>query len=164
LKLLEDGARQRVLLCQRRAEGRLFDQLERVSGIVDHQNHDKHLTSVYVNPDRTVLVHHADVPTAEKIPPGRWVEVLIARHDERINSYSVAETRAGESNDIRVHVAALRLNPKGFGFVGDDIYVPQQLAANLMDGTTVIVVAKRERKRDRPSELQWRAVAVEACR
>jgi hypothetical protein len=163
LKLLEDGARQRVLVCERRAEGHPFDQLERLLGIVDHQNYDKHLTSVYVDPDRTILVHYADAPAAEELLPGRAVEVRIARHDERINSYSIAETEMGQSDNIGVQVGPIRLNPKGFGFVGDDIYVPKQLAANLADGTLVRAVAKRERKRDRPGELQWRAVAVEAC-
>lgn len=161
IRIDEGGHGPRVVDAHPRDDGASFDCLDKLPGVIQHQNVEKQLASVYLNPDDFILLHYSDFPAAADLPAGQGVEVVCASHEDRLRAYNFVAMRVAEGEDIRLVRDGLRKHEKGFAFV-DDVFLSPPLAEPWDDGQLVDVVAVRQWSRKGPRRLQWNAVAVHA--
>ena len=162
LRVLDGERGPRVVDVEPRNEGGPFDCLTNMQGVVQHQNVEKQLVSVYLGPDDFVLLRYSDFPTAEELAPGQGLELRCATHADRLHAYHMQVREIPDSDDIRHAHGPLRKNQRGFAFVGDDLFVNPHLAESWDDGQLVEVLAIRQRDRKDADKLQWNAVVVRA--
>ncbi len=150
------GDRLTAVVVKKRDGGQPFDQLERLYGILD--NHGEGKAFIYLNPEQHCTVAYADFPQIQMVLPGTALEVICARHRERINLYKFGQTTFVENANICIRIGTLRLHYKGFGFV-EDVFVPPNLAEPLQEGKNFefICVKKIDRKKNK---LSWTAIAL----
>jgi len=159
LKILKVAGRESLIEINSREDGKLFDCIESRAGVVEHRNDEKHVTAVYVSPNCTVVLHHDRVPAAGMLSEGEFVRVFVTQDGDRFYGVAVERTEPFDSDHIGVVKGLFRSNPKGFGFVDPDIFVPAQLAS-LIEGdaeVTVLAIQAMDRKKER---LGWKAVSL----
>ncbi|MBD2488660.1 DUF7017 domain-containing protein [Aulosira sp. FACHB-615] len=145
-----------VVLMEKRQSGIHFDQLERIYGIVDHHHEGK--AFIYLNPQKQFTLTYTDFPVIQTMKPGMSIEMICARHRDRINPYQIFAVSFRQTENISLVVGVLRLHPNGFGFVGD-AFVSPELASQLKDGQEIhLIVAKKLDKRK--NQLGWKAIAL----
>ncbi|BAZ51953.1 hypothetical protein NIES4103_46120 [Nostoc sp. NIES-4103] len=152
----ESDERRTVVLIEKRPSDILFDQLERVYGIVDQHRDEK--VFIYLNPQKQFTLTYTDFPVNQNMEPGTPVEMICARHGDRINPYQVFVVPFRQTVNIAFVKGVLRLHQNGFGFV-EDAFVSPDLASQLKEGQEVnlIVTKKLDKKKN---QLGWKAIAI----
>ena len=142
-----------------RERGEPFDCLDRVYGVVDHQNHDKGLASVYVSEKEYCLLPYTEFNSAREWNSGSPVTIWCTHSKDRLRPYRAGVGSFQETEWIMRVNGRLSVLPEGFGFV-ENVFVPPRLAQTLEDGSKVSLVAVRKRNK-KTDELGWTAVGVE---
>lgn len=145
-----------VVGVEKRNSGQPFDQLERIYGILS--GHQPEKAFVYINPDQQSILKYIDFPEIKVLSLGTAIQIICARHGERINPYQICESTWVENQNISQRSGNFQFHQNGFGFV-EDVFVPPHLASQLKDGqqTSCIVVKKLDKKKNR---LGWTAIAL----
>lgn len=150
------GDRLTAVVVKKRDYGQPFDQLERLYGILDRHRDGK--AFVYLNPYQHCTVAYADFPQIEMVLPGTALEVICARHRERINPYKLVTITFVENANICIRIGTLRLHSKGFGFV-EDVFVPPNLAETLHEGQMIKFICAKKLD-PKKNKLGWTAIAL----
>jgi tetratricopeptide (TPR) repeat protein len=145
---------------KRRSDGTLYDCLDAITGVIDHHNADKSLTSVYVPEDRFVLLHHKDYPAAKDLAPGSGVRVWVCEDKRGFRGYRFEPAEVEDSAWIQRFTGVVNVHDQGFGFL-DEVFVPPPLAQQCDDYEVVQVLAVRKRNKKR-MQLGWTAVSISA--
>ena len=157
-KVFEDNDRLILVEAAARPEGHLFDSVQQAHGVVDHQNIDKQLASVYLTDSEFFVLRYSDHDGIESLQPGASVLLKYTEFRDRknVHLYEMAEFK--ETQWFKKVHGQISLNPNGFGFV-DNVFVPPGIAQNFTDGETVtLVAAVKENKKRR--ELGWVALGT----
>jgi hypothetical protein len=156
--VLDDGERPRIFEITRRHGGMRFDCLDEVAGVIDHQNRDKALASVYLAPDRVCLLPYRDFPSAENWAPGTPVRVHYVSSNNRLRSYHAALWTMPISSSIRRAEGIIALHAGGYGFV-DEVFVPPRVAQAYCNGQHISLVAVIQPNK-KTGRLGWVAVGA----
>jgi hypothetical protein len=140
-----------------RAQGESFDCLDSVYGVVDHQNREKCLVSVYVTATEFCLLPFKEFDLVSGWQPGNPVTIWCTRSDSRLRPYRAEIASFHETEWISRISGEISVHPKGFAFV-KDVFVPPHLAKLFEDGCEVSVVAVRKRNK-KTNSLDWTAIA-----
>lgn len=162
LKVREHRGRVTLLDLKSRRDGKPFDCLDSIVGVVEHCNKEKGVTAVYVSATNELLLRHDRVPLAESLTEGEFVAVFVMDDRDRqvgAGFLRLESTELIESADIKITDGRFRANPKGFGFVDPDVFVPPTLAGLMGDGEHAAIIAVRKMDKKKGA-LGWRAVAV----
>jgi hypothetical protein len=154
--LLEDAERPLIVELSRRADGCPFDCLQEVTGIIDHQNREKLLASIYITETQFCLLRYEENPRVATWVPGTAVRIWCTVSDDRIRAYRAELGDVTDGALIRSVRGAIRIHAKGFGFV-DDVFVPPDIAQRYADGQDVALIAvwKLNKKRN---QMGWAVV------
>ena len=150
-----------VMALKARNEGEPFDSLAEVYGILDHQNEQKGLASIFLTPSDFCLLRYKDFEEVREWAAGSPVFLKCAREKEgRYRAYKVRRGHFRESEWIKRETETLRVHEKGFGFV-KDVFVPPRLVRAELSGVRVTIVALLKPKgRGESRELGWQAVSM----
>jgi len=157
-------SRYEILALKTRENGKLFDCLEKVEGILDHQNTSKRLASIYLSATGFCLLNYDKFKEVSKWEIGTPVILMCTQQDGKYRAYNAQKGIFRESQWISKKTGILQIHERGFGFVGDS-FVPPSLVKKHLDGVEVTVVALRKpKKRNEPKVLGWQAVTLnDAC-
>ena len=155
--VLQQEQRSIIIELKPRVQGDPFDCLDSVYGVVDHQNREKSLVSVYITETEFCLLPHKDFDSASEWRPGSPVTIQCTRSKERLRPYRAKIASFQETEWITRVSGEISVHPKGFAFV-NDVFVPPHLAKSFEDGRVVSVVAVRKRNK-KTNALGWTAIA-----
>jgi tetratricopeptide (TPR) repeat protein len=155
-KVFEDQGRLSMIEVRSRDEGESFDCLDRTIGVIDHQNTDKGLASVYLTESQFALLQYQDYDWVASLAPGSAVEIRYTTRGERISAHQAEPASFRESPCIRRISGHISINRQGFGFV-EDVFVPPHLAQEFEHADEVSLVAVRKTNR-KTNQLGWTAL------
>ncbi len=156
--------RVRINAIKPRNNGSAFDCLTPVYGVVDHHNPGRGLASIHVSASDVLLLPYKDFAEAKDWPPGSTVEALCSRHDNWLRAYAARRAAAKQTANVRIIQGPFKLNPKGFGFVGD-AFVPPHVISAEADGAPVeaVAVMKPKKRHDPNSVIGWQVISMRAA-
>lgn len=155
--VLHQEQRSTIIEMKPRTGGAEFDCLDSIYGIVDHQNREKGLVSIYISEDEFCLLPYPQFDSAREWAAGSPVLILCTRSEDRLRPYQAKIVKFQETEWITRISGDISIHQKGFGFV-NDVFIPPHLARTFEDGREVSVVAVRKRNK-KTNELGWTAVA-----
>jgi len=157
-KVFETDGRFILVEASARPEGSIFDSVQEAQGVIDNQNANKQLASVYLTDKDFCVLGYSDHHGIEKLDPGASVLLKYTEFRDRKNVHHYESTKFVETRWIKKVHGSLKLNSKGFGFV-DDVFVPPNIANEFSDGDTVTLVAALKENKSK-NELGWRALGT----
>lgn len=158
VKISEAGDRISLVEISLRSGGEKFDCVNHALGVIDHQNSEKKLASIYISDSEFCLLPYRDFHWVEALPSGAAIEIYYTKFNDRISAYHAQKADFQESPFITRVTGKISVKPKGFGFVGD-VFVPPDLARNYEDGEKVLFIAIRKLNR-KTNQLGWRALGA----
>ena len=157
-KVFEDNDRLILVEASARPDGNQFDSVQQAHGVVDHQNIDKQLVSVYLTDSDFCVLRYSDHEGVESLQPGASVLLKYTEFRDRKNVHDYETEEFKETRWFKKVNGSIHLNPNGFGFV-EDVFVPPNIAKKFNDGDTVsLVAAVKENKKRR--EMGWVALGT----
>ena len=141
-----------------RSDGEKFDCVNHALGVIDHQNSEKKLASIYISDFEFCLLSYRDFHWVETLPPGAAIEIYYTKFNDRISAYHAQKADFQESPFITQVSGKISVKPKGFGFV-DNVFVPPSLAQNYEDGEEVLFIAVKKINR-KTNQLGWTALGT----
>jgi tetratricopeptide (TPR) repeat protein len=157
-KIFDDNDRLILIEAVARPDGSLFDSVQQAHGVLDHQNIDKQLASVYLTDSDFCVLRYSDHGGIASLQPGASVLLRYTEFRDRKNVHHYEITDFKETRWCKKVHGSINLNPKGFGFV-DDVFVPPNVANKFSDGETVTLVAALKENKSK-NELGWRALGT----
>ncbi len=157
-KVFEDNDRLILVEAVARPDGHQFDSVQQAHGVVDHQNIDKQLASVYLTDSDFCVLRYSDHDGIESLQPGASVLLKYTEFRDRKNVHHCETTDFKETRWCKKVHGPINLNPKGFGFV-DDVFVPPDIANRFSNGETVTLIAALKENKSK-NELGWRALGT----
>ncbi len=155
-----DDSRARVLSLKKRPNGKPFDCLMEVRGVLDHHNTKKGLASVFISPSDYCLLQYSKFKDVQDWEPGYMIVLSCTLYDKKYNVFQARRGAFQKSQWIVQKTDILRVHEKGFGFV-DDVYVHPNLIKNILNETKVTVIAiKKPKSKQDLRELTWKAVSL----
>jgi hypothetical protein len=156
--VVDDSERATIFEIRGRAAGARFDCLDEVTGVIDHQNREKSLASVYVTAERFCLLPYQEFAPAAAWAPGAAVRVRCVMSNGQLRAYHVERGVLKFDPWIQRVQGAIAIHPNGFGFV-DDVFVPPHIARSYENGQNVALVAVRRPNR-KTGVLGWAAISA----
>lgn len=130
--------------------------LREVYGVIDHQNSEKALASVYITATEFCLLPHKEFPSAKAWAPGASVVICCTDFEGRLRPYHAIKTSFQKTEWITRVAGEISVHPKGFAFV-NDVFVPPHLAQAYESGQEVTFVAVRKLNK-KTNKLGWAAI------
>jgi hypothetical protein len=150
----ESGGWPRVFEAKSRPEGEQFDCLKKQIGIIDHQNKQKGLAWVYISVRESQPLHHKQFSEIQNWAACTCLRILYIKQEYPIH---VEKIEFQETDCIKRLKSDISIHDKGFGFVGNSVFVPPKVAQNYEDGQETELVVVMKVKKD-VQEVGWEAL------
>jgi len=156
----EDLGHYRILSLKPREDGRPYDCLIEVNGILDHHNRSKEMATIFISPTTFTILRYSQFEEVRNWKPGTpLVMSCINYRDRRYIAYEVNLGTFQESDLATQQTGELFIHERGFGFV-NDVYVPAAMVRGHAYGSHVNVIALKKPK-IRTGVLGWQAILIE---
>lgn len=140
------------------ANGFLYDQTTTKTGVVSSIHKSGKGFDVYFSEDFKIPVRKSVYTANPKPLAGEWVSVTYADTTDGKTVLEASPTQQVDLQGVETEIEELRVNPKGFAFVGNT-FVPPHLIAPDMHGVEVKIL-KTWDMNPKKKEMTWRAIKV----
>ena len=148
-----------IISMQPRPEGKSFDCLEAIYGVLKYHNKERQRSGVYITCSEFSTIAHPEFPIVVQLPVGTPISMKVTRHRERIRPHHLERTSFKETEDIRQFQGTLAVHEKGFGFV-DGVYIAPPLLGPAKTGEEYTVLAVSE-VNPKKGTLGWTGIKME---
>lgn len=140
------------------ANNLLYDETKTETGVVASIHKSGKGFSVYLSEDLKIPVRKGIYATKSLPSVGDWVSVTYAKTTDSTEVLDAAPTDPITLPNVETDIGELRVNPKGFAFVGNTFVAPD-LVVQELHGAEVEVL-KIWDMNPKKKELAWRAIKV----
>lgn len=140
------------------ANNLLYDKTKTQTGVVASIHKSGKGFHVYISKDLKISVRKGIYSTKSLPSVGDWVSVKYANTTERVDALEATPSEPITIPGVEIEVGELRINPKGFAFVGNTFVAPD-LVIQEMQGAEVEII-KIWDMNPKKKEMAWRAIKV----
>lgn len=138
----------------------LYEDIETTTGVVHSLHRSGKGFNVYLSPNNKIPVRKG-LFTQKKLPEvGTWASVTYGKVDGKAEVLTSEPAEPISLSGIETETGLLRINPAGFGFVGD-VFVSPDLVNADWEGVNVEVL-KAWDINPKKKQMAWRALTVNA--